>query len=198
MAGGRKTHHRDYKDGFLSRTQLGLKLGLRGPSWAIIQKALIRGGYLRYSGTKNGCIPTEKADGLAFTHREINDQAQIKEWVVWSPRIIDLIREHVTWVMANPSPTKSVSIEYADGYMSVTSLANRLGKPVFDVVDLLIEWDLAKRDSKNQLVAIDEGQYSRLHEDIDGRGNPITWYIWAPALLQEFNDYYSRKPALEK
>lgn len=193
MAAGRKSKQRDYEYGFLSRSQLGTKLGIKAPSWTIIQKALVRAGYLRYSGTKNTCVLTDKAENLAYMHKEINDQGHIKEWHVWSPRIVDLIREDVAWVMANPSPTKSVSVEYADGYMSVTTLAKKLEKPVFDVVDLMIEWELATRDAKNNIVATDDGQYSRLHEDIDGRGRAVSWFIWAPALLDEFTNYYLRK-----
>lgn len=175
--------HRTYPKGYLSRSQLGVKLGLKGFSWHLVQKALVMAGFLkRESGQKNG-VPTEKGALVSLLIEEVDEAAKESSWYVWNPTIVDELRA----IMDTPkfkakASDEPVAREYPEGYTSCVSIAKLCGVQVKVVIAALIDAEIAERDSSNALVPVDvpstgTDEFCTLWTEGEGEREK-SWWLW--------------------
>lgn len=182
-----KSKARTYEDGFLSRSSVAIKLGLKGfGSWSTVQKALAHAGYMEYDKSVNDYVTTKKAEGLCRMHVEFDaTTCDKKTWMVWHPSIVEKIRDSVTYVKNNPVDTKT-DRNYPEGFVSTAQLVAKLKQPAAVVFSHLILLGYAKENSKGQLEADDASDDDfRVWEETDLRGNNKSWILWASHIIEE-------------
>ena len=199
---------RPYSNGYITRSQIGVKFGLKFPYWPVIQKALIRAGYLAYDLNRRAFVPTDKAADLHELHVEYEQESEDeKKWLVWSPKIVDLIRDDVTWVLANPNE-KVVSLkigeeerkpnfrEYPDNYVSLAGIAYKAHCTIAEVKEYLTIHEIAKyEDGKFVPFDIDDvgrGIEAKLFTE-EQKDKKASWWIWDAEYADDVRDYLAAK-----
>jgi hypothetical protein len=198
-----------YENGFMSRSQIGSQFKIKGFSWHIIQKAMIRGGWLIYDPNAKEFVPSEKATGLHAMHREVDDETgHFKEWLIWSPKIVDLIRDDVEWVRANPG----IKIEserpdkikpdrvYPEGYLSIPLIAKAVGCKAKTVRDVFVEWEIGEYNSASGRFMpvytdpLPSGyRYAYLYKE-EQNGKFEEWWVWNPDHVEKLNYFFECNP----
>lgn len=183
---------REYAGGYLSRSQIGHRLGLKGHCWATVQKTLGHAGLVLYNKVDRTATPTEKADGLWRLEGDVSEQGDVSEWIVWHPSVVEMLREPLVEVLAGHNNTEKVSRVYPTGYVSLSGLASELKCSALTVSSFLQKWDFAKLVD-NKIEAVEESLTDGsavIHEE---KGK--SWAVWnRQKFVREFNEHFARVP----
>lgn len=187
----RESRARSYEGGYLSRSQIGAKLGLQGLSWHLVQKAMTRAGLVKYDPFTRKATPTEKAEGLWRKEGDVSEQGDIQEWIVWHPSIIEILRKPLTQVLAEPAREQvKAERDYAEGYAPLATIAKAVGIAVTEVCELLRKWDFAQLEGKRIIPTEDsiKEKTAVLYEE-----GINSWYVWNVEIIaKELKDYLAK------